>query len=92
MQKHRLICWFLPCLCCVLASSACDEIIIFVRSGNGCCVVGDFVQGRSHIFKIHAAKMSVEKDIRFELLARLCPNSTGMCVGVSGCVGLMTDT
>ena len=36
-----------------------------------------FVQGRSHIFKIHAAKMSVEKDIRFELLARLCPNSTG---------------
>ena len=23
--------------------------------------------------------MSVEKDIRYELLARLCPNSTGMC-------------
>ena len=38
------------------------------------------VQGRSHIFKIHAAKMSVEKGIRFELLARLCPNSTGVCV------------
>lgn len=35
------------------------------------------LEGRSHIFKIHAAKMSVEKDIRFELLARLCPNSTG---------------
>lgn len=35
------------------------------------------LEGRSHIFKIHAVKMSVEKDIRFELLARLCPNSTG---------------
>ncbi|CAI8057747.1 26S proteasome regulatory subunit 7, partial [Geodia barretti] len=35
------------------------------------------LEGRSHIFKIHAAKMSIEKGIRFELLARLCPNSTG---------------
>ncbi|CAL8090756.1 unnamed protein product [Orchesella dallaii] len=35
------------------------------------------LEGRSHIFKIHARSMSVEKDIRFELLARLCPNSTG---------------
>ena len=35
------------------------------------------LQGRTHIFKIHATKMSVEKDIRYELLARLCPNSTG---------------
>ncbi|ALC42026.1 CG17985 [Drosophila busckii] len=33
--------------------------------------------GRSHIFKIHARSMSVERDIRFDLLARLCPNSTG---------------
>ncbi|EUB61042.1 26S protease regulatory subunit 7 [Echinococcus granulosus] len=33
--------------------------------------------GRTHIFKIHARSMSVEKDIRYELLARLCPNSTG---------------
>ncbi|RWS01221.1 26S protease regulatory subunit 7-like protein, partial [Dinothrombium tinctorium] len=33
--------------------------------------------GRTHIFKIHARSMSVERDIRFELLARLCPNSTG---------------
>lgn len=40
------------------------------------------MQGRSHIFKIHAVKMSVEKDIRFELLARLCPNSTG--IGTDG--------
>uniref|UniRef100_T1GTJ2 26S proteasome regulatory subunit 7 n=1 Tax=Megaselia scalaris TaxID=36166 RepID=T1GTJ2_MEGSC len=30
------------------------------------------LEGRSHIFKIHA-----QRDIRFELLARLCPNSTG---------------
>lgn len=35
------------------------------------------LEGRTHIFKIHARSMSVEKDIRFELLARLCPNSTG---------------
>jgi len=35
------------------------------------------LDGRTNIFKIHARSMSVEKDIRFELLARLCPNSTG---------------
>jgi 26S proteasome regulatory subunit T1 len=35
------------------------------------------LEGRTHIFKIHARSMSVERDIRFELLARLCPNSTG---------------
>eukprot|EP00039_Didymoeca_costata_P024551 m.10637 g.10637 ORF g.10637 m.10637 type:complete len:438 (+) comp4299_c0_seq1:146-1459(+) len=33
--------------------------------------------GRAHIFKIHARSMSCERDIRFELLARLCPNATG---------------
>jgi 26S proteasome regulatory subunit T1 len=36
-----------------------------------------FIKGRAHIFKIHAKSMSVDKDIRYELLARLCPNSTG---------------
>ncbi|GIY95021.1 26S proteasome regulatory subunit 7 [Caerostris extrusa] len=35
------------------------------------------LEGRTHIFRIHARSMSVERDIRFELLARLCPNSTG---------------
>ncbi|KAK2100936.1 26S protease regulatory subunit 7 [Saguinus oedipus] len=35
------------------------------------------LEGRTQIFKIHARSMSVERDIRFELLARLCPNSTG---------------
>ena len=35
------------------------------------------LEGRTHIFKIHAKSMSVERDIRFDLLARLCPNSTG---------------
>lgn len=35
------------------------------------------LEGRTHIFNIHARAMSVERDIRFELLARLCPNSTG---------------
>ncbi len=33
--------------------------------------------GRAHVFRIHARQMSVERDIRFELLARLCPNTTG---------------
>lgn len=35
------------------------------------------LEGRAQIFKIHTKSMSVERDIRFELLARLCPNSTG---------------
>jgi len=35
------------------------------------------LEGRASIFKIHAKKMSCERDIRFELLARLCPNATG---------------
>lgn len=30
-----------------------------------------------HIFKIHAKTMAVDKDIRYELLARLCPTTTG---------------
>jgi len=38
------------------------------------------LEGRTHIFKIHARSMSVERDIRFELLARLCPNSTGNAI------------
>lgn len=33
--------------------------------------------GRTHIFKILARTMAMEKNIRFELLARLCPNATG---------------
>ena len=40
------------------------------------------LEGRTHIFKIHARSMSVEKDIRFELLARLCPNCTGMSCAI----------
>lgn len=35
------------------------------------------LEGRAHIFKIHAKSMSCERDIRYELLARLCPNTTG---------------
>ncbi|XP_032169359.1 26S proteasome regulatory subunit 7-like [Mustela erminea] len=34
------------------------------------------LEGRTHIFKIHAHSMSVKRGIRFELLVRLCPNST----------------
>ena len=35
------------------------------------------LESRTQIFKIHTRAMNVERDIRFELLARLCPNSTG---------------
>merc|ERR1712095_81237 len=35
------------------------------------------LEGRADIFKIHARSMSVKRDIRYDLLARLCPNSTG---------------
>ncbi|KAG7452912.1 26S proteasome subunit P45 [Guyanagaster necrorhizus] len=34
-------------------------------------------EGRANILKIHARSMSVERDIRFDLIARLCPNTTG---------------
>lgn len=35
------------------------------------------LEGRTQVFRIHARSMSVEREIRWELLARLCPNSTG---------------
>eukprot|EP00794_Sanderia_malayensis_P014960 gene14960-16501_t len=35
------------------------------------------LEGLTQIFKIHARSMSVERDIRYELLGRLCQNSTG---------------
>lgn len=35
------------------------------------------LEGRVQIFQIHTRSMSVERGVRFELLARLCPNSTG---------------
>jgi len=35
------------------------------------------LEGRTQIFRIHSKSMSMDKDIRFELLARLCPNCTG---------------
>ena len=35
------------------------------------------LEGRANIFRIHAKTMSCEKDIRWELISRLCPNSTG---------------
>jgi len=37
--------------------------------------------GRAHILKIHAARMNVDRDIRYELVARLCPNTTGAELG-----------
>jgi 26S proteasome regulatory subunit T1 len=35
------------------------------------------LEGRTQIFQIHTRCMACERDIRFELLARLCPNATG---------------
>ena len=35
------------------------------------------LEGRTHIFKILARTMAMKKNIRFELLARKCPNATG---------------
>src|SRR3954449_11157420 len=35
------------------------------------------LEGRVQIFKIHAKTMAFDKDIRFELIARMCPNTTG---------------
>ncbi|ODQ52340.1 26S protease regulatory subunit 7 [Saitoella complicata NRRL Y-17804] len=34
-------------------------------------------EGRANILRIHAKSMAVERDIRWELIARLCPNTTG---------------
>lgn len=35
------------------------------------------LEGRVAIFQIHTRVMSVERGVRFDLLARLCPNATG---------------
>lgn len=35
------------------------------------------LNGRMHIFRIHAKTMAIDKGIRYELLARLCPTTTG---------------
>merc|ERR1712188_105040 len=35
------------------------------------------LEGRAKIFRIHPRAMHIERGIRFELLARLCPNATG---------------
>ena len=35
------------------------------------------LEGRVHIFKINAKTIAFDKDIRFELIARMCPNTTG---------------
>lgn len=35
------------------------------------------LEGWTHIFQIRACSMSVERDVRFELLVCLCPNRSG---------------
>jgi AAA+ superfamily predicted ATPase len=48
---------------------------------RGCASQVEFglpdLESRTQIFQIHTRTMNVERNIRFELLARLCPNSTG---------------
>jgi len=34
-------------------------------------------EGRANILRIHARSMSTERNIRFDLIGRLCPNATG---------------
>ncbi|KAG5185965.1 P-loop containing nucleoside triphosphate hydrolase protein [Tribonema minus] len=35
------------------------------------------LEGRAHILTIHSKSMNVDRGIRYELIARLCPNTTG---------------
>ena len=35
------------------------------------------LEGRTHILRIHSKSLACERGIRFELIARLCPNATG---------------
>lgn len=35
------------------------------------------LEGRANIFRIHTKSMSIERGIRWELISRLCPNTTG---------------
>ncbi|CDH14707.1 26S protease regulatory subunit 7 homolog [Zygosaccharomyces bailii ISA1307] len=35
------------------------------------------LEGRANVFRIHSKSMSVERGIRWELISRLCPNTTG---------------
>ncbi|KAG4303694.1 hypothetical protein PCK1_000212 [Pneumocystis canis] len=35
------------------------------------------LEGRANILKIHTRSMSIDRDIRWELISRLCPNTTG---------------
>ncbi|KAK9378563.1 P-loop containing nucleoside triphosphate hydrolase protein [Kockiozyma suomiensis] len=35
------------------------------------------LEGRANILRIHAKSMSADRDIRWELISRLCPNATG---------------
>jgi 26S proteasome regulatory subunit T1 len=46
---------------------------------DACVLAALFTLRRHHAVaqQIHTRTMSCERDIRFELLARLCPNSTG---------------
>jgi hypothetical protein len=55
-----------PC-CCLCLPAVCVQVEFGLPE----------LEGRTHIFKIHTKTMSVDKDIRYELIARLCPSSTG---------------
>jgi 26S proteasome regulatory subunit T1 len=36
------------------------------------------LESRANILKIHTKRMSVDRNIRYELISRLCPNTTGI--------------
>jgi hypothetical protein len=40
------------------------------------------LEGRTQILQIHAKSMSCDRNIRFELIARLCPNTTGSLIWI----------
>ena len=66
----------------IVASKHWYEVDIYLKGlTSGCQVQVEFglpdLESRAQIFQIHTRTMNCERDIRFELLARLCPNSTG---------------
>ena len=70
-----------PCLFDRAASVLLQSQLHTLDMPVSCCMQVEFglpdLESRAQIFQIHTRTMNCERDIRFELLARLCPNSTG---------------
>lgn len=79
-------CWLVVCNCVFASytrgthSPLRAQLFLFVLSGRLDRKV-EFglpdLEGRGHILRIHSKRMNCDRDIRFELIARLCPNTTG---------------